>query len=68
MTRREQLVQDGMLTIHQAEAFVGVKKSLLYKLMGNGELPFAKIGDRRLIPRRALTELAMDGLHGKNLE
>lgn len=65
MTRREELVQDGLLSVKEAIQFSGVKMTLLYALMGRGELPFVKIGDRRLIPRRALVELAAKSLRGK---
>lgn len=62
--RREELVADGLMDVSGAEAFTGIKKSLLYRLMERGELAYTKIGRRRLIPRRALVELAARELRG----
>lgn len=48
---------DGAMTVAQATQFSGLGRSSLYELMTAGELPFIKIGCRRLIPRRALIDL-----------
>ncbi|HET7559933.1 MAG TPA: helix-turn-helix domain-containing protein [Limnochordia bacterium] len=61
---REELVADGLVDVGDAESFTGLKKSKLYQLMESGELPFVTLGRRRLIPRRALVQLAADNLHG----
>lgn len=61
---REELVQDGLVDVAGAEQFTGIRKSLLYRLMGEGSLPYTKIGRRRLIPRRALVQLAARELRG----
>ncbi len=53
---RRELAADGFLTVHEAEVFSGLRKSKLYALMASGELPFARIGAARRIPRRALVE------------
>ncbi len=60
----ETLVQDGLMTINDAIAFTGLQRSTIYKLMGNGELPYVKIGACRRIPRRALVTLAARHLLG----
>lgn len=54
--RRDQL---GRLAYSVAEAaqVLGVGKTTLYALMERGELPFSKIGSRRLIRSVALEEL-----------
>lgn len=54
--RRDQL---GRLAYSVAEAaqVLGVGKTTLYALMERGELPFSKIGSRRLIRGVALEEL-----------
>ena len=39
-------------------------RSTLYGLMERGDLPYACIGTRRLIPRRALVDLAASRLRG----
>ncbi|MDI6871234.1 MAG: helix-turn-helix domain-containing protein [Bacillota bacterium] len=66
--KREELVGDGLLGVEEAADFLGVRRSLLYVLMGRRELPWTKIGRRRLIPRRALVELAARELRGGDHE
>ena len=61
---REELVQDGLMTIREAVAFLRLGRSTLYGLMERGDLPYACIGARRLIPRRALVDLAASNLRG----
>lgn len=53
---RRDLVADGLLSVPDAEAFSGLKKSTLYLLMADGSLPYCKVGAARRIPRRALVE------------
>ena len=62
---REELVQDGLMTIREAVAFLRLGRSTLYGLMERGDLPYACIGARRLIPRRALVDLAASHLRGE---
>jgi excisionase family DNA binding protein len=54
---RGDLASEGACTITQAAKFTGLGRTTLYELMGAGQLPFAKVRGRRLIPRRALVEL-----------
>ena len=61
---RGELVQDGLMTIREAVAFLRLGRSTLYGLMERGDLPYACIGARRLIPRRALVDLAASHLRG----
>ena len=61
---RGELVQDGLLTIREAIAFLRLGRSTLYGLMERGVLPYVCIGARRLIPRRALVDLAASHLRG----
>ncbi len=61
---RGELVQDGLMTIREAVAFLRLGRSTLYGLMERGDLPYACIGARRLIPRRALVDLAASHLKG----
>ncbi len=58
------MVEDGLLTVAEAAEFLKLYRSTLYALMDDGELPFAKIGRARRIPRRAVVELAGRNLHG----
>jgi excisionase family DNA binding protein len=58
----EGLVEEGLLTIGEAQEFTRLSRSDLYARMERGELAYCKIGRRRLIPRRALIELAQKSL------
>ena len=59
-----QLVEDGLVSLEDAMAFLAIGRSTLYELMDQGKLPWAKIGRSRRIPRRALIQLAQLTLHG----
>ena len=63
-TNAEELVRDGMSSIPDACQYLGIRRSLLYRLMERGELPWAKIGSRRVIPWRALRRYAAERLVG----
>ena len=56
LEERIEMVSEGLLTVREAEDFSGLRKSKLYDLMQSGELPYAKCGGARRIPRRALQE------------
>lgn len=56
------LTQDGMLGIRDAASFLGLPRSTLYTLMNDGRLAWAKVGRRRLIPKRALIAFAASAL------
>ena len=58
------LVQDGLLTVPEAIAFLRLSRSTLYSLMDVGELAYIRIGRARRIPRRALVDLAATHLSG----
>jgi excisionase family DNA binding protein len=52
------LVADGFVRVPEAVRFMALSRATLYALMESGDLPFCKIGRARLIPRKALAELA----------
>jgi excisionase family DNA binding protein len=56
------LVQDGLMAVTDAAKFVGLSRSELYARMQRGELAYCLLGRRRLIPRRALMNLAHQNL------
>ena len=58
------LVEDGLMKVAEAAAFLSLSRATLYTLMDRGELPFVKIGRSRRIPKRAVVELAALGLRG----
>lgn len=48
-----------MSTIPEAGRRTGLSRSTLYRLMDRGELGYAKVGTRRLIPEAALRALVV---------
>lgn len=54
---------DGGLTVQDATAWSGIKRSSLYAAMDAGRLAFTKHGTRRLISRASLRLLLAAG-HG----
>jgi excisionase family DNA binding protein len=56
------LVEDGLLTVPEAQEFSRLSRSDLYARMERGELAYCKLGRRRLIPRKAMVELARRNL------
>ena len=58
MNREEQLVADGLQRITDAAKFLGISRSLVYRLIDSGALPTVRIGRSRRIPIRAVREFA----------
>lgn len=58
----DELVDEGAVGIEEAKRFTGLGRTVLYRLMGDGRLPFTKVGARRLIPRRSLKQILVDGI------
>jgi hypothetical protein len=56
------LVEDGLMTVPEAQEFSRLSRSDLYARMERGDLAYCKLGKRRMIPRRAMVELARQGL------
>jgi excisionase family DNA binding protein len=48
----------GLLTVAEAVAFLRIGRTTLYGMLSRGDLPSARIGRARRIPRRAVIELA----------
>lgn len=57
-----EILDDGLERVADAARFLGVSRSLIYKLLNAGVLPSAKIGNSRRIPIRAVRELAAANL------
>jgi excisionase family DNA binding protein len=57
-----ELLSDGLERISDAARFLGVSRSLVYRLINAGLLPSVKIGRNRRVPIRAVRELASDNL------
>ena len=58
----EPAVQDGFVTVAEACKFLGISRTKLYEILGSGELPSAKIGRSRRIPKRSLVAYAASRL------
>lgn len=56
------LVTEGLQRISDAARFLGVSRSLIYRLINSGVLPSVRIGRSRRIPIRAVHELAATNL------
>ena len=48
------LADDGFVAVAEAAQFLGLSRAKVYQIMESGQLPFAKFGKSRRIPRRAL--------------
>ena len=57
-----EIVSEGLERVADAARFLGISRSLIYKLLHAGVLPSVKIGNSRRIPIRAVRELAADHL------
>ena len=60
-----EIVSEGLMSVRNVARFLGVSRSLVYELMGWGELPWVKLGRARRIPRRAVVDLAARRLIGE---
>jgi excisionase family DNA binding protein len=49
-----EIVQGGFVTVEEAKDYLRVCRAKVYALMEAGELPYAKVGKSRRIPRAAL--------------
>jgi excisionase family DNA binding protein len=56
------LLREGLRTVEEAREYTRLSRSTLYGLMEAGKLTYTKIGRRRLIPYRALLDLAESGM------
>jgi excisionase family DNA binding protein len=58
------VIEDGFADVPEAARFLKVSRSKVYMMMDNKELPYAKFGRSRRIPRKALMEYARSCLVG----
>jgi excisionase family DNA binding protein len=61
---KDDVVRDGFASVEQAEEFLRLGRSTVYKLMESGELIYAQFGRSRRIPWRAIREYAAKQLVG----
>jgi len=50
------IIADGFMGVAEAGKFLGLSRATVYVLMDSGELPSAKFGRARRIPRKGLLE------------
>lgn len=53
---KTKLASEGAVNVDEACKLLGIKRTMLYKLMGDNEIAYALIGKRRVIPRRAIQD------------
>jgi excisionase family DNA binding protein len=53
-----ELLADGLQRVSEAARFLGVSRSLVYRLINSGVLPSVRIGRNRRLPVRAVRLLA----------
>lgn len=56
--KHARVVADGFATIKEAEAFLGLSRGMIYRLMESGSLQFAKFGKSRRLPWASLRSYA----------
>ena len=67
MTEHQRWVEEvtgddlALVRVRDVAAFLALSRSKVYELMGDGTLPFRKIGKSRRIPRWAMLQLASQG-------
>ncbi|WP_352429724.1 helix-turn-helix domain-containing protein [Thermoflexus sp.] len=59
-----ELAAEGLVTVREAQRFLGIGHNKLYELMAAGEIPYVHIGAARRIPRAALVEYVARNLRG----
>lgn len=62
--RRDEMVRDGFAEVAQAQEYLRLSRSSIYKLMEKGDLLYARFGRTRRIPWRSLREFAARQLVG----
>jgi excisionase family DNA binding protein len=63
-TERSRLVEDGLCTVPEAGAFLGISRAKIYQMMDAGELRYCKLGRNRRIPWTVVKALAAQSLVG----
>lgn len=61
-TMNHEIVTEGLQRISDTARFLGISRSLVYRLINSGVLPTVRIGRSRRIPIRAVHELAATNL------
>lgn len=64
MMANAELFAKGSVTVTGLKAEYGIGRTVAYELMAAGRLPYTQVGRRRLIPRRAVALLLVEGLVG----
>ena len=53
-------ISPGLVSVEEAEHYLGIGRTHLYKMLGTGELASVKIGRRRLIPAEELARFVAE--------
>ena len=65
---KAKIVSQGLMRVAEVQEFLGLSRASVYQLMDRGQLPWAKLGRARRIPRQAVVDLAARSLNGSALE
>ena len=56
------LLAEGLVTVADAASYLALSPKTIWRLMGDGTLPYTRLGRNRRIPRLALKSYAAKGL------
>lgn len=57
-----ELFSQGLQTIPEVAAFLGISRSLVYRLINGGDLPTVRLGRSRRVPHQAVINFAAANL------
>ncbi len=62
MSTNAAIVADGGMKVGEVCKFLSASRPMVYQMMNRGQLPYFLVGQRRRIPRKAVIDLAANGL------
>ena len=60
----EDVIGEGFMDVREAAAFLGLSRAKLYQLMDTQQIPYARFGRARRLPRKGLAAFARSCLVG----
>lgn len=62
--RSRELAADGVMSVAETMAFLGLSDTTVQALLDRGEIASAKVGRRRLVSRKSVTEFLASRMVG----
>lgn len=62
MSVRDELVAGGLMDVREVCAFLSLSRRTVWRLMGEGKLPYVRLMSARRIPRNAVVQFAAENL------